>query len=281
MIRSQHLLGPSIPTSEIRVVHVTRSPRFLAFMSLFGLIAALRHPAETLSSSPVMTQIIFWAIAFPLFSAAYSFWTVLIFRLSMRLGRRAMSETLVMLIVTLKCCALLFPVAVLLGVQLGQSEMLRFLVFCFLLFEVGAYIYMVWADRVLFPEVYQDPATTPLRPPGQEIFFRGTDLPITELETISARDNGIEVTGMGRTLFVGRPFGVAVSELPIDLGFTIHRSVWVSMKVAGNIQREGRNLFVILPENRRLPVSRSRQKEFENWLEQMGLSSDQSAVNGA
>lgn len=271
MIRSRHVLGPSIPTSEVRVTHVTRSPRFIAFMSLFGLIAALRHPVETLSSSPVTTQVVFWAIAFSLFSVGYSFWTVLIFRMSLRLGRRSMSETLVMLVVTLQSCALLVPVAAFLGVPVTLGEMARFLVFCFLLFEVGAYIYMAWADRVLFPEVYQDPAPKPLRPSGHEIFFRGTDLPVAELETISARDNGIEVTGMGRTLFVDRAFGVAVAELPVDLGFTIHRSVWVSLKVADDIQREGRTLLVVLPDNRRLPVARSRQKEFENWLEQMGV----------
>lgn len=280
MIRSRHILGPSVPTSEVRVAHVTRSPRFIAFMSLFGLIAALRHPAESLSSSPITTQLIFWAVAFPLFTAAYSFWTVLIFRASMRLGRRAMSEALVMLIVTLKSGALLWPVATVLGVQLSPGEMVRFLVFCFLLFEVGAYVYIVWADRVLFPEVYHDPGPTPLRPPGHEIFFRGTDLPVAELETISARDNGIEVTGMGRTVFVDRAFGGAVAELPVDLGFTIHRSVWVSLKVAGEIQREGRNMLVVLPDNRRLPVARSRQKEFENWLDQMELSGAGHAPHG-
>ena len=281
MIRSRHILGPSIPTSEVRVAHVTRSPRFIAFMSLFGMIAALRHPAESLSSSPITTQVIFWTFAFPLFSAFYSLWTVLIFRISMRLGRRAMSETLVMFIVTAKSCTLLVPVAVFLGIPIELGESLRFLVFCFLLFEVGAYIYMAWADRVLFPEVYRDPAPTPLRPSGHEVFFRGTDLPVAELETISARDNGIEVTGMGRTLFVDRAFGVAVAELPVDLGFTIHRSVWVSLKVAGNIQREGRNMLVTLPDNRRLPVARSRQKEFENWLDQMGLSRTRNGSHGA
>ncbi|MBF9060366.1 hypothetical protein HKCCSP123_14375 [Rhodobacterales bacterium HKCCSP123] len=274
MIRSKHILGPSIPTSEVRVAHVTRSPRFLAFMSLFGLIAALRHPAESLSSTPVTTQVIFWTVAFALFSAAYSVWTIVIFRISMRLGRRTMSETLVMFCVTLQSCALLVPVGALLGVPLDPAEMVRFLVFCFLLFEIGAYIYIAWADRVLFPEVYKDPGPTPLRPPGHEIFFRGTDLPIAELETISARDNGIEVTGLGRTLFVNRVFGGAVAELPIDLGFTIHRSVWVSLKVVGGVRREGRHLLVILPDGRRLPVARSRQKEFENWLDQMGLAID-------
>jgi hypothetical protein len=274
MIRCQHILGPSIPTSEIRIAHVLRSPRFLAFMSLFGLIAVLRHPATSLSAAPVTSQLIFWVIGFTLFAAGYSFWTVLLFRLSLRLGRRSMSEALVMFVVTLQTCALAVPLALLLGISFEAGELLRFFLFCFLLFEIGAYVYIAWADRVLFPEVYQDPGPSPLRPQGLESFFRGTDLPVAELETISARDNGIEVTGLGRTIFVGRRFGVAVAELPLDLGFTIHRSVWVSLKVARTVRREGRQLLVILPGNKRLPVARSRQKEFENWLDQMGVRID-------
>ena len=271
MIVSRHILGPAIPTSEVRVAHVTQSPRFVAFMSLFGMIAALQHPVASLSTAPIGDQVIFWAIGFTLFTVAYSFWTVAVFRLSMRLGRRSMSEILVMLIVTVKCCALLVPVALLLDIRIERGEYLRFVIFCLILFEIGAYIYMAWADRVLFPEVYRDPNPAPVRPQGREILFRGTDMPIAELETISARDDGIEVTGMGRSLSVDRRFGLAVAELPVDLGFKIHRSVWVSLKVARQVRREGRQLLVVLPDNRRLPVARSRRKEFETWLDQMGL----------
>lgn len=267
MIRSKHILGPSIPTSEDRVAHVTRSPRFLAYMSLFGVLAALRHPATALSAAPVTVQIIFWAIGFVVFSVAYSFGTVVVFRASMRLKRSTMSEALVMLIVTVQSCAVLVPVAFLLGIELDAGEIIRFALFCFLLFEVGAYVYIAWADRILFPEVYQSASPAPDRAPGLEIFFRGTDLPVSELETISARDNGIEVTGLGRSLFVDRRFGGAVAELPVDLGFKIHRSVWVSLKVATNVIREDRTLLVVLPDGRRLPVARSRQQEFENWLQ--------------
>lgn len=269
MIRSQHFLGPSIPTNEVRVTHVTQSFRFLAFMSMFGLIAALRHPATFLSSAPMTSQLIFWAIGFTFFSFAYRLWTILVFRIAMRIGRPTMSEALVMLIVTVKSCALLIPVASFLGMSPTIDEVLRFGLFCFLLFEAGAYVYMAWADRILFPEVYQSEGPTHDRPPGHEIFFRDTDIPITELETISAHANGIEVTGLGRCVFVNRRFSGAVAELPIDLGFKIHRSVWISLKVATKILRDDRQLLVVLPDGRRLPVARSRQQEFENWLAQM------------
>ena len=83
---------------------------------------------------------------------------------------------------------------------------------------------------------------------------------------ISASDEGIEVVGMGQAWSVARPFGVVVSELPVDLGFQIHRSIWISRELAQRHESDGRRMYVTLSDGRRLPVARSRQREFQNWV---------------
>jgi hypothetical protein len=267
MMRFKQVFGPEIPMSEARIFRFARSRAFYFYKILFLLIAALWHPYDALRAAPLHVQVIFWSFGFATFLLVFHVCHLGLLRLSLRLGITTVSETLVMLL----ALVLPYPFQLLLlgkmGVDTGSLvDQLEFLVFNFVLFELGAFGYLKFGDRVLFPEVYDAPGEDPDPARPREIFLRGTSLPISQIEMISASEEGFEAVGMGQTWFVARPFGVAVSELPVDLGFQIHRSIWISRDLAVRHERDERRLFVTLSDGRRLPVARSRQREFQNWV---------------
>lgn len=267
MMRLKQVFGPSIPMSEARVWRQVNSPRFLIYMTVFAVVAAIWHPHAGLKSAPLLAQVVFWGIAFPLFTVTYLFIHLTMIRVSLRFGIVTIWETLIMFLTTAFMVGpilVLFPV---LGVSTGGARALaEMVVFCFALFEIGAFGYLAFGDKVLFPEIYASPDAKADDPTAHEIFLRGTPLPVAQVEMIRSVDDGFEAYGMGQTHIGKRRFGLVLSELPVDLGFQIHRSIWISRKLAEHRQRDGRNVFVTLSNGKRLPVARSRQTEFENWM---------------
>lgn len=273
MMRLKQFFGPSIPISEARVWRHATAPQFLIYMMVFATVAAIWHPHAGLKAAPILAQIAFWMIGYVLFIFAYGVIHLTMIRISLRFGIVTIWETLLMFLTT---ASMVFPVLVifpLLRIDIGGVwELAELVVFCFALFEIGAFGYLAFGDKVLYPEIYASPDLADSEDPKHEIFLRGTPLPVAKVEMIRSTDDGFEAFGMGQTYFAKRRFGTALSELPVDLGFQIHRSIWVSRQLAENHQREGRTLYVSLSDGKRLPVARSRQSEFENWLKMLGDS---------
>lgn len=271
MMRLKHILGPSIPISEARVYRLANTRAFYVYAFVFVVILAMWHPLETLHAAPLHIQIIFWLFGYMTWLFAYTFIHLGILRFSLRMGIATVSETLVMYL------SLAFPLSIQLmflgwlGVDVSDwQEKIEFLMFIFVLAEIGAFGYLSFGDEALFPEIYETPDERPDPAHPREIFLRGTSLLVAKVDMISASEEGIEVLGMGQTWAVARPFGIAVSELPVDLGFQIHRSIWISRDLAQRHRSDGRRLYVILSDGRRLPVARSRQREFQNWVRMIG-----------
>lgn len=270
MLRLKHILGPSIPMNEGRVFRFWRSYKYMAYLLLFAVVAALRHPAESLSSAPLSAQIAFWAIGLFAVLNIHGIVHLVIIRLTLWSGRKNIPELLVMVLTLAVVCVIMHPIGLMLGIRFGSfGEWLVFYLFLLILFEAAAFGFLKWGDRVVFPEIYRIPGPDPEKRSGTEVILRGTDLPIEAIDMLTSVDKGTEVLGMGRSVFLDRRFGVVVSELPVDLGFQIHRSVWISHARARDVVRDGRRMLIELPDGRHLPVARSRQTEFENWLRLM------------
>lgn len=266
MMILKHIFGPSIPMSEARTFRFVNQPMLLAYAGAFALVAAFLHPHAFLRTAPLLEQVAYWTIGLPIFIWAYALIHLGIFRISLKLCIQTIPETLIMFLTVLFMTLPTIGIFWLFGIQTGGiMEIALFFVFCFALFEIAAFGYLAFADRALFPEVYAAPDAEPDVSGTYDIFLRGTPLPLAQVEMIRSVDNGFEAYGMGETHTGKRRFGLVIAELPVDLGFQINRSIWVSRKLAENRQKDGRNVYVTLSNGKRLPVARSRQGEFENW----------------
>lgn len=270
MMRLKQLFGPSIPISEARVWRMAYTRAFYVYEIAFALIAALSHPYAPLHAAPIYVQIIFWTAGYAMFLPIYHFVHIVLLRGSLRFEIKTISETFLMALTL----ALLMPFSVLcftvLGVAVtGVVPLLSLFVFCLVLFEIGAYGYLKYGDRALFPEIYA-PADAPPEPERTyEVFLRGTTLPVASVEMIRALDKGIEVRGLNQTFTVKRSLQRTLSELPVNLGIQIHRTIWVSRHLARNHINEGGTLYVTTSDGKRFPVARSRRTEFLAWIRMM------------
>ncbi|MCZ8133474.1 MAG: LytTR family DNA-binding domain-containing protein [Rhodobacteraceae bacterium] len=276
MIRYTFAFGPSIQLNEARVRYQSKSSPLRLYFLLFAGTAALFHPSDQLGSAPFMVQAGFWISGLLLF--IYTHRILLIASIRLALARRW--NTLYVhgpLELTLFLVALyLYGYAQYFGIPTAdRGDLAQFYLFCITLFELGAFCYVAYADRAIYPEIYEQKAPEPGAESGtpteaqrlqREIFLRGSTLPVHQVEVIVAQGNGVEATGLGRAEFIARPFGQVVAELPVDLGFQIHRSLWVARDLAVNFVTDERKHLVVLPDGRRIPVARSRQRDYRSWL---------------
>lgn len=273
MMRLKQVFGPSIPISEARVWRHATSPQFVVYMAVFATVAAIWHPHAGLKAAPFLAQLVFWVTGLVLFIFAYGAVHLTMIRISLRFGIMTIWETAVMFLTTALMVLPILIIFPLLGIETGGfTDLAGLVLFCFALFEIGAFGYLAFGDQVLYPEIYASPDTADRNDPKGEIFLRGTPLPVAKVEMIRSTDDGFEAFGMGQTYAAKRRFGLVLSELPVDLGFQIHRSIWVSRPLAEKHHRDGRTLYVSLSDGKRLPVARSRQSEFENWLKMLSDS---------
>jgi hypothetical protein len=272
MIRFKFIFGPSIPLSEARVRFENRPAPVNLYYLIFMGIAALFHPSDQLSSAPIMLQVAFWGTGFLLFLFGFRLMQVLFLRLAVARGWTTLYVQ-VPLELTVNLLALyLYGFALWFGIPTDDwRDLAEFYVFCVVLFELGAFCYISYADRTVYPEVYETKGPKSAAQMGaqtsrREIFLRGSTIPVHQVEVIVAQGNGVEATGLGQSAFIARPFGKVVSELPMDLGFQIHRSLWLARDLAVNFATDGRKHLVVLPDGRRFPVARSRQRDYRKWL---------------
>lgn len=269
MMRLRHAFGVSMPMSEARVWHQSWTPQLRLYFLLFGVIAALFHPCDQLASAQVAVQLAFWVIGYAIFVFLYPFVLLGCLRVAQIRGWSGVYISLPLQITMTIMALTMFGFAKVVDIPTDDVwDLVEFVAFNTALFELAAYCYVAYVDPVIFPEVYEAaPSVDPDRKqPMREVILRGSTIPVALVEVISAQDNGVLVTSKGQVEFIARPFGLVVSELPVDLGFQIHRSLWVSRNLALNFVVEGRRHLIQLPDGRRFPIARSRQAEYRNWL---------------
>lgn len=267
MMRSKHILGPSLITNESRLLRCLRSPRFYAFVYLNGALLTLLNPSPTIAAAPWHTIFAIWAMGSTLFIPIYLGWQLVLLRLWIRPGHIEVPEIIVMGLTLLILTPIFLGFAAVLDVKVtNPTEVVVIFVFALIMLQGTSYVYIRFADRLLFPDVY---ASTPsqTQPDARPMFVQGTTLPLHHVETITARGRYSEVATRNETQIARIRFGDLVADLPVDCGFQIHRSIWVSRALANNTVRDGRRTYIDIPPGRRLPVAREREREFENWLE--------------
>lgn len=272
MMRLKHILGPSIPDNEARIIRALLSPKYHLFIWAAGLLVALMNPLAPLAAAPFVMQVGFWLIAAALFVPFYVLYQLLILRLYQRMNKLDVPDLAVCTLAVLTISVIVLPPLPLLGIPLTVQDVVFAVSITLFLVQVGTYVFIRFAYIVIFPEIYEVETVDGLNLPraGSEMFLRGTTLPIWRVEVIRADGQYIEVSaGTEVQRFRGR-FSNVVAELPIDLGFQIHRSIWISRDLALKTRRSGRRLSVPLQSGPRLPVARDRQAEFVNWLSQQG-----------
>lgn len=267
MMRLRYPFGPGIPMSEARIWYQSWTPQLRLYFLLFAAISALFHPSEQLASASITVQLLFWGIGYLIFIFSYPFILLSCLRIAQIRGWSGVYISIPLELTNLLMAAIMYGFAGLVGIPTEDIwDIAGFVAFIIALFELAAFCYVTYADQVIFPEVYEiAPAGSPVQQP-REFILRGSTIPVALVEVISAQDNGVLVTGPMQEVFIARPFSLVVSELPVDLGFQIHRSLWVSRNLALNFVSEGRRHFILLPDGRRFPIARSRQAEYRNWL---------------
>lgn len=267
MMRLRHILGPSLLTNESRILRTFRSPPFHAYIYLNGALLTLLNPSPTIAAAPLATVLAIWAIGALLFIPIYSGWELVYLRLWVRPGRIDVPEIAVMSLTLLTLAPIFFGFSSVMGVYVTNlTEVAVIFVFTLIMLQCTSYIYIRFVDRVLFPDVYATPQSQD-EPDARPMFVQGTTLPLHHVETIMARGRYTEVATRSETQIARIRFGDLIAELPLDCGFQIHRSIWVSRALANNTVRDGRRTYIDIPPGRRLPVAREREREFENWLE--------------
>ncbi|WP_299505311.1 LytTR family DNA-binding domain-containing protein [Cypionkella sp.] len=101
---------------------------------------------------------------------------------------------------------------------------------------------------------------------AQELHIAGHTIKLADLNYISSDQHHILIsTSTEPDLFVRARLKDAVSQLPLSLGYSIHRSSWVAWKSVTSVIKEYDRLLVVLADDRRLPVARAKRSEFTEW----------------
>lgn len=269
MMRLKHILGPSIYKNEARILRALRSPRFHGFIFLNGALMMVLNPSPTIAAAPPHLVVAIWGFGSVLFVPIYCMWEFVFLRLWLRPGRTDVPEILVMCLTLAVLAPLVTGFAALIGVRVTDPyEIAGVTLFTLLMLQGSSYIALRFVDRLLFPELYLSTpdGKAPQTPTERPIFIQGTTIPLAQVEMIVARDHQTEVVARAETQTSRLRFGDLIAELPVDAGFQIHRSIWVSQALAVRVVRDGRRAFVEVGPGRRLPVARERLREFEHWL---------------
>jgi hypothetical protein len=254
--------------SEGRIWHQSWTPQLRLYFLLFCAIAALFHPSDQLSSVSIAIQISFWVIGYLIFIFCYPFILLGCLRAAQIRGWSGVYISVPLELTIILMAVSMYGFAKVVGIPTGDVwDLSGFMAFNVVLFELAAFCYIAYVDPVIFPEIYEVPSEDVPDQRPRELILRGSTIPVNLVEVIAAQDNGVLVSAQGQEVFIARPFGLVVSELPVDLGFQIHRSLWVSRNLALNFAAEGRRHLIQLPDGRRFPIARSRQSEYRNWLD--------------
>ncbi len=269
MIRYKYIFGPYIPMNEARIWLQSWTLQVRTYFFIFAVIAALCHPSQQISKASVLSQFAFWTIGYFIFLLVYPFVQLLCVKLTLALQCFTLFISIPLGISNCIIGSIMYFLCPFLGISVDDHyDVLKFYIFNAVLFEIGAYCYIAYVDRAIFPEIYLDEFGDSARndTSKKEFFLRGSDMPVHMVETIFADDNGVVATSRDRSVFIARPFGTVVAELPVRMGYQIHRSLWVSRKLAMRFESEGRQHFIKLPDGRRLPIARGRKSGYVNWL---------------
>lgn len=265
MIRYTHLFGRSIPVDMDRVTKQVRTAKLRLFFFLFAFISALFHPSAQLAQASIPIQVSFWIVGYLVYFYSYRMIIISAVRLATARGWQRLYASVPIELTNLLAAVVMFGFAKLVGIPTDDvADLGRFLLFNVVLYELGSFCYIAYADRSVYPEIYQKSAG-PRN--DHDIFLSGSTFLAHHVDIIAAKVNGVEVSSRGQMVFVARPFGQVIGDLPMDLGFQIHRSLWVSRELALRVQTEGRKQFIQLPDGRRFPIARHRQRAYRAWLE--------------
>ncbi len=271
MIKYTHFFGKSIPVDLDRVTRSVRTAKLALFFFLFACISALFHPSEQLASASIARQCAFWVVGFLVYFFGYRIILVSAVRFATWRGWSTLYASGPVEVTNLIAAALMFAFAKLIGIPTDDtSDLIKFFAFNIVLYELGTFCYIAYADRTMYPDIY-----APLPQPhlDREVFLPGTTFLTHQVDFIIAAANGVEVSSNGRTVFIPRPFGQVIADLPIDLGFQIHRSLWVARKLALKLQSDGFRQFVQVPDGRRFPMARTRKRAYRDWLDAIKIRS--------
>lgn len=272
MSRIKHILGPSIPKSEAWVLGAMRVPKFQLFTLTTGALMGLLTPMVGLTQAPFLIQTGYWLLAAVLFLPIYGAFEVFFLSLFRRLGWTHVPEILLSVPTALIVAAITLPLLPLVGVYLTSEEKLYGVATSIVLLQGVSYIYIRFVHVLIFPELYEATTVDDMSPPpeGAQLFLRGTTLPMWKVEVIRADGPYTEVVAGCDVQRIRARFSTVIADLPTDLGFQIHRGIWISRNLVLGSRKDGRRISVRLPSGSMLPVARDREAEFTNWMSRQG-----------
>lgn len=89
---------------------------------------------------------------------------------------------------------------------------------------------------------------------------------VSSIRTVSAKGNYVEVRVPDRTICELCPLQEVLNQIPVEIGFQVHRSHWVAYDAVAGIRREGRDVVVDTGRFGTIPVSRNRYADFKKEL---------------
>lgn len=96
--------------------------------------------------------------------------------------------------------------------------------------------------------------------------INGVKICSRDIVKISSQDGYIDILTTERKYLEPFPIQEAISMIPEEFGYQVHRSHWISFQGISYIRKEGRNRIVGMSDGSEVPVARHRQSGFEKSL---------------
>jgi hypothetical protein len=157
MIRYKYIFGPYIPMNEARIWLQSWTLQVRTYFFIFAVIAALCHPSQQISKASVLSQFAFWTIGYFIFLLVYPFVQLLCVKLTLALQCFTLFISIPLGISNCIIGSIMYFLCPFLGISVDDHyDVLKFYIFNAVLFEIGAYCYIAYVDRAIFPEIYLD-----------------------------------------------------------------------------------------------------------------------------
>lgn len=273
--------------SDIRTAILDKNvdpPRLLPMFMIGTLALAYLSPVPGLTDTPLSTRIAFWAVTMVLFGLHYFGAELLIVAIGKRLGRSWVPEPLISVVALAATTAVVLHLTRRMPIPyLPTDRVLLLSVANFLWVQLSVHIYIVFIDRSTLgrPPKADRREARPIRPADERpapppawrvVDLGGLRLLEADVLTLVAQGHYVEVRTPDRSHLVRASLRAMVDRLPPDSGIQVSRSAWVSRRCKVGIRRDHGSLWLELDGDRRIEVSRSRQKLVLDMLMSQGHS---------
>ena len=93
-------------------------------------------------------------------------------------------------------------------------------------------------------------------------------IPLSSILYLEAREHYVDIVQVDQQITVRSTLSALTNQLPAEAGFRVHRSFWVAKSSLQHLQNASACKDIHVSGGRKIPVARSRQKDFRDWYQE-------------